>query len=368
MSDTDDRRYMARALQLAARGARSVTPNPQVGCVIVAGGEVVGEGWHRRAGEPHAEVLALQDAGDAAQGATAYVTLEPCAHQGRTGPCCEALIAAQVGRVVIAVQDPNPLVAGKGLAAIKAAGIDVSCGVLETQAAALNRGFMRRIEHGRPWLRLKMAASLDGGTAMADGDSRWITGAEARADVQRLRAASCAVVTGIGTVLADDPQLTVRDCPADDGSIRQPLRVVIDSQLRTPPDAKILAADGDVLIVCVAGADAARSQALCAAGAEVLAVSASDSRVDLSRLPAVLAGRGCNDVMVECGATLAGALLAADLVDSVSLYMAPVLLGSTARPLFELPIATMAARRSMHIEDIRKVGEDLRLELVPQRN
>ncbi len=368
MSDAADRRFMARALQLAARGSRSVSPNPQVGCVITVGEQVVGEGWHVRAGGDHAEVAALKDAGDRAAGATVYVTLEPCAHRGRTGPCCQALIDADVARVVIATRDPNPAVSGRGIAALTAAGIAVECGLLETEARRMNRGFMQRHELGRPWVQLKIAASMDGRTAMASGDSQWITGDAARADVQRMRAASCAIVTGIGTVLADDPRLNVRDCAAEDGITRQPLRVVLDSDLQTPADARVVTGEGRALVICRGGADRSRRDMLVAAGAEVVEVAATDGGIDLSLVLQLLAARECNEVMFECGGTLAGAMLAVGLVDGITLYMAPQLLGSTARPLVALPIADMAARRRLHIESMRNVGDDLRLELRPVVN
>jgi len=351
----DDHRYMALALRLAELGLNSTSPNPRVGCVIVRDGEVIGEGWHQRAGTPHAEVHALQQAGAAARGATVYVTLEPCSHHGRTPPCAEALIASGVARVVAAMRDPNPQVAGRGLVQMEAAGISVDCGLLEEAARELNIGFVSRMTRGRPWVRSKAAASLDGKTALANGVSQWITGPAARQDVQAWRARACAMLTGVGTVLADDPQLNVRDIE----TTRQPLRVVVDSQLRTPPGAKILR--GGALIVC-ANDDAAKRQALQEAGAEVLALPGVDGRVDLACLLQTLAEREVNEVMVEAGAALNGALLAAGLVDELVLYLAPMLLGDTARGLFELPaMRSMEERKNLILRDVRQVGNDMRV-------
>jgi diaminohydroxyphosphoribosylaminopyrimidine deaminase/5-amino-6-(5-phosphoribosylamino)uracil reductase len=351
----DDHRYMALALRLAELGLNGTSPNPRVGCVLVRDGQVVGEGWHQRAGTPHAEVHALNQAGARARGATAYVTLEPCSHHGRTPPCAEALIAAGVGRVVAALRDPNPQVAGRGLAQLQAAGITVDCGLMEEPARELNIGFVSRMTRGRPWVRAKAAASLDGRTALANGVSQWITGPAARQDVQAWRARACAMLTGVGTVLADDPRLNVRDIETP----RQPLRVVVDSQLRTPPHAKIL--HGGALIVC-AQDDAPKRQALQAAGAEVLALPGADGRVDLARLLQSLAEREVNELMVEAGAGLNGALLAAGLVDELVLYLAPMLLGDTARGLFALPALTkMDARKDLILRDVRLVGQDMRV-------
>jgi len=346
---------MAHALRLAELGLNSTSPNPRVGCVIVRDGQVVGEGWHQRAGTAHAEVHALNQAGEAARGATLYVTLEPCSHHGRTPPCADALIAAGVGRVVAAMRDPNPQVAGRGLAQLEAAGINVDCGLLEDAARELNIGFVSRMTRGRPWVRSKLAASLDGKTALASGVSQWITGPAARQDVQAWRARACAMLTGVGTVLADDPQLNVRDIE----TARQPLRVVLDSQLRTPPSAKILR--GGALIVC-ANEDAAKSRALQDAGAEVLALPGIDGRVDLARLLQILAEREVNELMVEAGASLNGALLAAGLVDELVLYLAPMLLGDTARGLFALPaLKKMDERTDLILRDVRLVGQDMRV-------
>jgi diaminohydroxyphosphoribosylaminopyrimidine deaminase/5-amino-6-(5-phosphoribosylamino)uracil reductase len=353
---------MARALDLARLGLATTDPNPRVGCVIAAGERVVGEGWHRRAGEPHAEVFALQAAGEAARGATAYVTLEPCCHHGRTPPCADALVAAGIGRVVYAMRDPNPRVDGGGAARLAAAGVAVEGGMLEREALELNRGFASRMTRGRPWVAVKLAASLDGGTALPGGESRWITGEAARADVQRLRARASAVMTGSGTVIADDPRLDVR-LP---GTERQPLRVVLDSRLRTPPGARILAPPGTALILC-SEAEPGRAAALREAGAEVLAVGSSAGGVDLAAALAALAARQVNELLVECGAGLAGALLSAGLADELLLYLAPTLLGRGARPLAELETpASLAGRLQFSIVESQDVGGDLLLRLRPR--
>lgn len=356
MFSAADHDFMARALRLAERGLYSTSPNPRVGCVLVRDGAVVGEGWHARAGEAHAEVHALQAAGAAARGATAYVTLEPCNHHGRTPPCVDALLAAGVARVVAAMADPNPLVAGQGLARLHAAGVVTEHGLLEHEARELNIGFVARMTRGRPWLRLKAAASLDGKTALANGESQWITGAEARRDGHRWRARACAILTGVGTVRDDDPQLTVRDVE----TTRQPLRVVVDSRLETPPTARIL--DGGPLLVIGAVADAARAGALAARGAEVLLLPNAAGKVDLSAALAELARRGINEVHAEAGARLNGSLLREGLVDELLLYLAPCLVGDAARGLFDLPaLAALADRRQLQWRDLRPVGADLRL-------
>jgi diaminohydroxyphosphoribosylaminopyrimidine deaminase/5-amino-6-(5-phosphoribosylamino)uracil reductase len=361
--ESRDAGHMARALELARRGLWSTDPNPRVGCVIADGDRVIGEGWHERAGGPHAEIMALAAAGPAARGATAYVTLEPCCHHGRTPPCADALIAAGIGRVVYAARDPNPRVDGGGLARLSAAGIAVQGGVLERESRDLNPGFIARMTRGRPWVTVKLAASLDGGTALPGGASRWITGEAAREDVQRLRARSSAVLTGSGTVLSDDPRLDVR-LP---GASRQPLRVVLDSKLRTPPTARILSPPGEALILCTAE-DPARGAALRAAGAEVATVATAAGGVDLTAALALLAARQVNELLVECGAGLAGALLAEGLVDELLLYLAPTLLGRGARPLADLEApASMAERLEFSIVDRQDVGEDLLLRLRPRR-
>ncbi len=362
MTTADDFVHMAQALRLAERGCYSTSPNPRVGCVIVRDGVVVGEGWHVKAGEPHAEVHALRMAGEAARGATAYVTLEPCSHHGRTPPCADALVVAGVRRVVVAMQDPNPLVAGRGLQRLRAAGIEVQAGVLEQQAQALNAGFVSRMTRQRPLVRIKVASSLDGRTALANGRSFWITGPAARRDVHDLRARSCAVLTGIGSVLQDDPQLTVREVE----TARQPLRIVLDSQLRLPETARILDG-GPLLIVCAEDAAAEREHKLGSLGAEVLRCG-RDGRVDLPQLLQELGKRQLNEVMVEAGATLNGAFMAAGLADEVVLYFAPVLMGHGARGQFALPdFADMAECRRLKITDVRAVGQDWRITAIPEQ-
>ena len=364
-----DHAFMAEAVRLARRGIYSTHPNPNVGCVVVAGGEVVGRGWHRRAGEPHAEVHALSEAGERARGATAYVTLEPCSHTGRTPPCAEALVEAGVGRVVVGMQDPNPQVSGRGLARLREAGIAVECGVLEAQARDLNPGFISRMERGRPWLRVKLAASLDGRTAMASGESKWISGPEARRDVQRLRARSSAVMTGIGTVLADDPSLNVRLGAADlygVEPVRQPLRVVLDSRLRMPLRARMLALPGETLVLTLDDADAPR-ESLERAGATVRVVGAHGEHLSPHAVLRELAAREMNEVLLECGPTLAGSFMAAGLVDELVLYVAPHLMGDAARGLFRLPALTrMQDRIPLQWRDVRQVGDTLRLTLAPE--
>ncbi len=351
-----DSEWMARALRLAERGLHTTSPNPRVGCVLVKDGRVIGEGWHERAGEPHAEVHALRAAGEAARGATAYVTLEPCSHHGRTPPCANALIAAKVARVVSAMQDPNPLVAGQGLQKLSAAGIETECGLMEAAARELNVGFISRMTRGTPWVRSKIATSLDGRTALANGTSKWITGEAARRDVQHWRARSCAVLTGSGTVLADDPQLNVRGIETK----RQPLRVVLDSELRTSPAAKIL--QGGRTLIYTASSDAAKRQALQIAGAEVAMLADADGKVDLSAVLRDLAQRGINEVLVEAGHTLNGALLKAGLVDELVLYLAPQLLGDAARGLADLGELTQLQQRvNLQWQDMRQVGSDLRI-------
>ncbi len=359
----DDHRFMTQAIRLAGLGLYTTNPNPCVGCVLVRDGAVVGEGYHRRAGEPHAERNALAQAGDQARGATAYVTLEPCCHHGKTPPCSDGLIEAGVGRVVVAMQDPNPLVAGKGMQQLRAAGIEVESGLLESQAAALNPGFIKRQHTGLPYVRCKLAMSLDGRTAMASGESKWITGPAARMDVQRLRARSSAIVTGIETVLADDPSMNVR---LDAGiEVRQPLRVVLDSTLRMPADAKMLGLDGEVLIICCAGADVDRQAALEQAGAEVVRQDGCD-RVDLESALRLLAEREVNEIILETGAVLAGSYMAAGLIDELVVYIAPHLMGAGARGLLEIPgLERMQDRVDLEILDLRQVGQDLRITARP---
>ena len=360
MFSADDTVYMARALHQAEHGLRTTAPNPRVGCVLVNDGTVVGEGWHERTGEPHAEIVALQQAGALAAGATAYVTLEPCCHHGRTPPCTDALIAAGVTRVVAAMEDPNPEVAGKGLAALRAAGIDAAAGLLAAAAQRLNAGFVMRMRQGRPWVRCKLAMSLDGRTAMASGESRWITGDAARRDVHRLRARSDAIMTGIGTVLADDPSLTVRLDDVDD-DFRQPLRVILDSRLRTPPDASLLDLPGETLII-TAAADAENEARLTRSGIRVVTLPLQAGQLDLAAAMKYLGSLQINEVHLEAGATLCGALLQAGLVDELVIYMAPHLMGDTAHGLFVLPgLEQMAQRVKLSISDVRAVGDDWRI-------
>ncbi len=362
-----DHVFMAKALSLANLGLYTTTPNPRVGCVITRANEIVGEGYHVSPGGPHAEIIALQQAGDHARDATVYVTLEPCAHYGRTPPCWEALIRAGVTRVVAAMQDPNPLVSGKGFARLRDAGITVYAGLMEAAARALNPGFIKRMETGLPWLRLKIAASLDGRTALQNGRSLWITDEPARRDGHRWRARSCAVLTGINTILSDDPALTVRAVDAP----RAPMRVVVDTQLRIPLTAKILN-HGKVLILAgredTGGALPAKHTQLQNLGAEVVGIPTTEGRLNLVAVMKELAGRGMNEVLVEAGSTLNGALMQADLVDEIIFYLAPTLLGNDARSMFQWPAITdMAARRDLELMEFRKVGRDLRIIARPKK-
>jgi diaminohydroxyphosphoribosylaminopyrimidine deaminase / 5-amino-6-(5-phosphoribosylamino)uracil reductase len=348
--------WMAQALRLAERGLYTTSPNPRVGCVLVRDGDIVGEGWHERAGEPHAEVLALRAAGEAARGATVYVTLEPCSHHGRTPPCADALIAAGVARVAVAVQDPNPRVAGQGIAKLRAAGIEVECGLMEAAARELNIGFFARMTRGTAWLRSKIAMSLDGRTALANGVSQWITGEAARQDVQHWRARSCAVLTGIGTVLADDPQLNVRGIE----TARQPLRAVVDSLLHMPLNARLLQQNG--VMVYTATQDAQKIAALEKSGARVVVLPDANGQVDAAAVLRDLAAQGCNEVLVEAGSKLNGALLKAGLVDELVLYLAPQLLGDMARGMARLgELVSMDQRIELEWNDVRQVGKDLRI-------
>jgi diaminohydroxyphosphoribosylaminopyrimidine deaminase / 5-amino-6-(5-phosphoribosylamino)uracil reductase len=371
MSSDVDHRHMARAIQLARKGLYTAHPNPRVGCVLVRQGEVVGEGYHRRAGEPHAERNALAQAGERARGATAYVTLEPCCHHGRTPPCSDGLIEAGIKRVVAAMPDPNPQVAGQGFAQLREAGISVEEGVMQAQAEALNPGFIKRMRHGLPYVRCKLAMSLDGRTAMASGESQWITSSAAREDVHRLRARSAAILTGFGTLQTDDPSMNVRLSPSDLGldsdlHTPQPLRVVLDPQLKTPPSAKMLSQPGPVLIVC---SDEVRLDAapLESAGAQVVTRPADGDRLDLRQVMAYLASQEINEVLLETGAVLAGAMMAEGLIDELVIYLAPHLMGNSARGLFNLPaIELMSQRLPLKITDLRQVGEDIRITAVPQ--
>lgn len=354
-----DHAMMARALRLAERAAFTTRPNPMVGCVIVHGDEVVGEGWHQRKGGPHAEVFALQAAGDRARGATAYVTLEPCAHTGSTGPCADALVAAGVARVVGAMRDPFPQVNGAGFDKLRAAGIAVEHGLMEAQARELNRGFLSRIERGRPWLRVKLAMSLDGRTAMASGDSKWISGDASRRDVHQWRARSGAILTGAGTVLADDPQLTVRLERGED--FVPPLRVVLDPGLATVARGRVREGDAPTLYLHAPDTKPPREMR-----SEHIAVPVQGGCFDLEAVLKLLASRGINEAQLEAGATLAGAFLSAGLVDELLLYIAPVLLGERARPLFDgLHIDAMTERLQMRTVDNRRIGDDYRLLLRP---
>ena len=357
-----DREHMHRAVTLARRGLYTADPNPRVGCVIAQGPDVVGEGWHVRAGQAHAEVNALRDAGARARGATVYVSQEPCCHTGRTGPCTEALIEAGVARVVAAMLDPNPVVSGRGLSRLREAGIETRVGVREEEARALNPGFAMRMRRGRPWVRIKMAMSLDGRTALATGESRWITGTEARHDVHRLRARSSAMLTGIGTVLADDPALTPRLSDfGEDCEVEAPLKVVLDSSLRTPPGAKVLSPPGRCLVVH-REAHPSRSAALEREGAELLRLPGAGGGVDPGALLEILGEREMNELTIECGPTLAGALVAAELADELVIYLAPLLLGDSARGLFTLPgIAHMDERIALEILALDPVGRDWRV-------
>lgn len=352
----DDFRLMAHALQLAERGLWTTSPNPRVGCVLVREGEIVGEGWHEKAGEPHAEVHALRAAGDKARGATAYVTLEPCSHFGRTPPCAEAFVQAGVTRVVAAMTDPNPLVSGQGLARLQAAGIETAHGLLENEARELNVGFVSRMTRGRPWLRLKAASSLDGKTALNNGVSQWITGPDARRDGHRWRARACAILTGIGTVRDDDPSLTVRDVETN----RQPLRVVVDSRLETSLTAKIL--QGGPVLVAGAVDHPEKAALLRSAGAEVLILPNTAGKVELKDLLEELARRGINEVHAEAGFKLNGSLMREGLVDELLLYLAPCLIGHDASGLFNLPeLTSLDGKRALNIRDVRQIGADIRI-------
>jgi diaminohydroxyphosphoribosylaminopyrimidine deaminase/5-amino-6-(5-phosphoribosylamino)uracil reductase len=350
-----DHEFMARALRLARKGLYTTTPNPRVGCVIVKDGVVVGEGWHARAGEAHAEIFSLNAAGAKARGATAYITLEPCSHHGRTPPCADALIEAGVARVVAAMRDPNPQVGGNGQEKLRAAGVACEDGLMQAEAQELNIGFVSRMTRGRPWVRLKVAASLDGKTALNNGKSQWITGPAARRDGHAWRARACAILTGAGTVRDDDPRLNVRDVETS----RQPLRVVVDSHLETPLRARLL--EGGNALVAAAVEDAAKIADLRAAGAEVIVLPNPQGKVDLPRLLQALAGRGVNELHVEAGHKLNGSLLREGLVDELLIYFAPTLLGS-GREMFPLPELTdLSGRHDLRIVDLRRVGADIRI-------
>ncbi|WP_281659625.1 bifunctional diaminohydroxyphosphoribosylaminopyrimidine deaminase/5-amino-6-(5-phosphoribosylamino)uracil reductase RibD [Microvirgula aerodenitrificans] len=381
MFTAEDHLHMSRALQLAALGMRTTSPNPRVGCVIVNQGRIVGEGWHVAAGTPHAEPHALAQAGELARGATAYVTLEPCSHHGRTPPCADALVGAGLARVVVATTDPNPLVAGQGMARLRAAGILAESGLMEAEALALNRGFMSRMTRGRPWITVKLGMSLDGKTALDDGRSQWITGPAARRDVMRLRAESCAILTGSGTVMADDPQLTVRgidpllppaDCMSPAAALmreqppRRPLRAVVDSRLATSPVRTIYLNGGVRLYTCVS--EGARHAPYIGHGNLVRVVPALNGRVDLPAIVADLGLQGCNNLLVEAGMGLAGAVLRAGLLDELVCYVAPAIIGHQALGAFNLPpLASLDDKVRLAWHDVRPVGDDLRLTLRPVR-
>jgi len=364
-----DTAYMAEAIQLAWKGLYTTEPNPRVGCILVKNGKVVGRGWHQKAGEGHAEVNAIKNAGSQAKGSTAYVTLEPCSHFGKTPPCANALIQAGVIRVVSAMKDPNPEVSGSGFGLLQKAGVQVESGLLESQAQALNLGFIKRMNTERPFVRIKMAMSVDGRTAMASGESQWITGPAAREDVQRLRARSSAVISGIGTIICDDAALTVRASElgldhADEIAKRQPLRVVLDSDAQISGRAKLFASQGPILLVV-------------SSDARVSEVISQYSNVSVFRLPAdtkgrvennsielvlaELARRGCNEVLVEAGASLAGSFIRENCWDELVLYIAPKLMGSSARPLANFPMEFMSEAKSLQLKDMRVVGDDIRL-------
>lgn len=356
MISQQDLQYMALAIKLAEKGCYTTDPNPRVGCVLVKEGKVVAEGWHVRAGEDHAEIVALKQ-GDEVKGATAYVTLEPCSHQGRTGPCCDALISSGIKRVVVAMQDPNPLVSGKGIKKMQDAGLIVECHVLKESAELLNRGFIKRMTTGTPFVQTKLGMSLDGRTAMASGESQWITSPESRADVQYLRAKSSVILTGINTVLADDPSLNVRL----DEDVTQPIRVILDSSLQMPLTAKMCQLAGETWVLTCCD-DKEKKDALEKAGCQVFILAAKDNRLDLNDVMIFLGQQHINNVFVEAGAILNGALMDQKLVGEWVVYMAPCLLGDEGRGLFHLPhITTMADKKILKMTSVRQVGTDLRL-------
>ena len=351
-----DQKHMSRALELAARALYTTTPNPRVGCVIVRDGEVVGEGWHVAAGKAHAEVNALGQAGERARGATAYVTLEPCNHHGRTPPCTEALIAAGIARVVAAMRDPTPLVAGQGFDHLVLSGIEVAHGLLQEAAQELNIGFVSRMTRQRPWVRMKIAASLDGRTALANGESQWITGQAARDDGHHWRARACALLTGIGTLREDDPQLNVRAVPTP----RQPLKVLIDSRLDASPDAKLF--QGGKVLIFAGGAYPERAAALAACGAEIVVLPNANGKVELPQMLEELARRGINELHLEAGSKLNGSMLREGCVDELLLYFAPMLIGDAGQGMFHLPEVTqLSLAHRLSIAEITPVGDDVRI-------
>ena len=356
MFSSADHAYLSQALQLAEKGLFSTTPNPRVGCVVVRDNQIVGRGWHERAGQAHAEINALKQASVAAKNATVYVTLEPCSHHGRTPPCVEALVHAGVVKVIVAMEDPNPLVSGKGCALLRQAGIEVHVGLMEAQATALNIGFVHRMRHKRPWVRLKVATSLDGKTALNNGVSQWITGEAARQDGHSWRARSCAILTGIGTVKADDPQLTVRHIKTS----RQPLRVVVDSRLEIPLDAKLL--QGGSAIIFSAVSNHEKFAALKDLGAKLIEISDVNGDVDLVKMMRNLADLEINELLVEAGSKLNGALVKAGLVDELIMFIAPQLLGDMAQGILNLPeIKCLEQKSKLDIQDLRMVGQDIRI-------
>ena len=363
MSTQQDASFMAQAIKLAEKGRYTTDPNPRVGCVFVIDNKIVAEGWHHKAGEGHAEVVALKQTNDVS-GGTAYVTLEPCSHHGRTAPCCEALIAAGIKRVVVAMQDPNPLVAGQGIEKMRAAGVEVECGVLQQEAEALNKGFIKRMTTGLPFVRSKLGMSLDGRTAMASGESQWITSPQARADVQWLRAESSAILTGINTVLADDPSLNVRL----DVEVKQPIRVILDSTLQMPTAAKMLTLAGESWVLTCSD-DKQKIELLESAGFQVFQMASQGKRIDLHDVMVFLGKKEINTVLVEAGAILNGALLDQNLIDESVVYMAPCILGDEGRGLFHLPnMQTMSEKKQLTMTSFRQVGADLRLVFNPKNN
>lgn len=350
--------FMSQALRLAEKGLYSTSPNPRVGCLIVRGQQIVGSGWHEKAGQPHAEINALNIARDAARGATAYVTLEPCSHYGRTPPCVNALTGAGITEVIIAMQDPNPMVSGRGRAMLEQAGIPVKSGLMQSEAQALNTGFISRMTRKKPWVRLKTAASLDGKTALTNGTSQWITGEAARCDGHRWRARSCAILTGIGTIKSDDPQLTVRHID----TIRQPKKIVVDNQLAIPLDAKLLQAGSETYIFTAHGGHAEKKSALQRMGVRVFVLPNAAGSVDLAQMMTILAENEINEVLVEAGSGLNGALIEAGLVDEMIIYLAPHLLGDAAQGMIKIPELTkLELKKTLKIEDLRLIGQDIRV-------
>ena len=356
MFSSDDHAYMSQALQLAAKGLYTTSPNPRVGCVIVRDEKIVGSGWHVHTGQPHAEINALKVAGEAAQGATVYLTLEPCNHYGRTRPCAEALVKAKVAKVIIAMKDPNPLVAGRGVSFLKQSKISVQDGLMKEKAKELNIGFVSRMANNRPWIRMKIAASLDGKTALNNGVSQWITGEAARSDGHRIRARSCAVLTGIGTVLEDDPQLSVRFIETS----RQPRRVIIDSRLEIPIDAKVLRGENELIFT--GSENKEKIAVLKKMGAHPIILPDEKGKMDLEKIIKILADFEINEVLIEAGSKLSGAFIKARLVDELIIYLAPHLIGTAAQSMLQLPELTdLTEKYNLKIQDLRMVGQDIRV-------